>query len=131
MAREANKILKREGTFWEPEYWDTYVRDAEHLARARRYTENNPVKAKLVGESRAWPWGSARLRDARGEARAPPTAVSTLQVGAPASFTDNLYQYPLSPPAVELPIKNLFPGAEVQLALGDGHHDFTPHYLTF
>ena len=26
IAREANKILKHEGSFWEREYWDTYMR---------------------------------------------------------------------------------------------------------
>jgi hypothetical protein len=25
----ANKILKHEGSFWEREYWDTYMRDAD------------------------------------------------------------------------------------------------------
>jgi hypothetical protein len=31
--------------------------------RAQRYTENNPVKAALVAERKAWRWGSARWRD--------------------------------------------------------------------
>ena len=30
---------------WEREYFDTLIRDEEHLKRAIRYTENNPVKA--------------------------------------------------------------------------------------
>src|SRR5258707_1983569 len=39
IAREANKILKREGSFWEREYWDIYMRDADQLIAARRYIE--------------------------------------------------------------------------------------------
>ena len=48
---------------WEREYFDTLIRDGEHLKRAIRYTENNPVKAALVAERKAWQWGSARWRD--------------------------------------------------------------------
>jgi REP element-mobilizing transposase RayT len=66
IAREANKLLRREGAFWEREYWDTYMRDEEQLARARRYTEQNPVKAGLVRDAKAWPWSSARFRDEYG-----------------------------------------------------------------
>jgi putative transposase len=67
IAREANKLLGRQGAFWEREYWDTYLRDEEQLAKARRYTEQNPVKAGLVREAQAWAWSSARLRDERGK----------------------------------------------------------------
>jgi len=50
-------------TILEREYFDTLIRDGEHLKRAIRYTENNPVKAALVAERKAWRWGSARWRD--------------------------------------------------------------------
>jgi len=62
-ARAANLALKRGGRFWEREYFDTLIRDEEHLKRAIRYTENNPVKATLVAERKTWRWGSARWRD--------------------------------------------------------------------
>lgn len=62
-ARAANLVLLRSGHFWEREYFDTLIRDEEHLKRAIRYTEANPVKAGLVAERKSWPWGSARLRD--------------------------------------------------------------------
>ena len=62
-ARTANLILGRSGHFWEREYFDTLIRDEEHLQRAVRYTESNPVKAKLAIERKVWFWGSARLRD--------------------------------------------------------------------
>jgi len=62
-ARAANLALNRRGRFWEREYFDTLIRDGEHLKRAIRYTENNPVKAGLMAERKAWRWGSARWRD--------------------------------------------------------------------
>ena len=65
-ARQANRFLGRRGHFWAKDYWDTYMRDAEHELRARRYVENNPVKAGLVQDPRDWPWTSARLRDEYG-----------------------------------------------------------------
>jgi REP element-mobilizing transposase RayT len=48
IAREANKLLGREGTFWQREYWDTYMRDTAQAVKAIRYIEANPVKANLV-----------------------------------------------------------------------------------
>lgn len=62
-SRACNLALKRRGQFWEHEYFDTLVRNADHLKRAVKYTENNPVKAGLVAERKAWRWGSARWRD--------------------------------------------------------------------
>ena len=70
-AKRANEILGRTGPFWQPEYYDRYVRDADHLDSAIRYIENNPVKAGLCMEQRDWPFGSARLR---ADARAAETA---------------------------------------------------------
>lgn len=65
-ARAANKLLARSGHFWEREYFDTLIRDAAHLGRAIRYTDNNPLKAGLVRDPREWRWSSARWRDAFG-----------------------------------------------------------------
>jgi len=62
-SREANKLLRRLGQFWQEDYYDTLIRDEAHLKRAIRYTEQNPVKAYLVKAARAWPWSSARHRD--------------------------------------------------------------------
>jgi REP element-mobilizing transposase RayT len=62
-ARAANLQLNRSGRFWEREYFDTLIRNDEHLRRAIRYTENNPVKAGLVAQRKIWRWGSARHRN--------------------------------------------------------------------
>jgi len=53
-AKEVNKLLRREGTFWEGDYFDRYVRDEDHLRRVVRYIENNPVKAGLVRRKEDW-----------------------------------------------------------------------------
>ena len=66
IGREANRLLHREGSFWERDYWDTYMRDSAHSAKACRYIENNPVKAGLVRQAQDWPWTSARCRDRYG-----------------------------------------------------------------
>jgi len=62
-SHEINKRLGRTGQFWAEDYWDTYMRDAEHESRTRGYIENNPVKAFLVRDAKEWPWSSARWRD--------------------------------------------------------------------
>jgi len=65
-AREANKVLRKRGTFWSVDYWDTFMRDSDHELKARNYTERNPVKAALVSSAKDWPWSSARFRDLYG-----------------------------------------------------------------
>ena len=51
-AGEGNKILNREGAFWQHESYDHYVRDEAELNRIRRYILQNPVQAGLVSD-----WG--------------------------------------------------------------------------
>jgi REP element-mobilizing transposase RayT len=59
-SKQANKILRTSGTFWEREYYDHLVRNESELVRAIAYVEDNPSKAGLVD----WPWVWARRRDA-------------------------------------------------------------------
>jgi putative DNA methylase len=61
-AKEANKLLAREGTFWMPDYFDRYVRNEKHFTRAVEYVENNPVKAGLCRTPEDWPFSSAWFR---------------------------------------------------------------------
>lgn len=58
-AKEANKLLKRAGTFWQPEYIDRTIRDERHLASAIWYVHANPVKAGLAARAEDWPFSSA------------------------------------------------------------------------
>ena len=62
-AVAANKLLKRGGSFWQREYWDTFMRSEEQEKTATRYVESNPVKAKLCRTAEEWPFSSARFRD--------------------------------------------------------------------
>jgi REP element-mobilizing transposase RayT len=62
-SRLANVPLRRNGKFWQEDYYDTLIRDAAHLKRAIHYTEQNPMKAFLAKAARDWPWSSARHRD--------------------------------------------------------------------
>jgi putative transposase len=62
-SRLANRVLGRKGAFWQEDYFDTLIRDEEHLQKAKRYAERNPVKAALVKSARDWKWSSARRRD--------------------------------------------------------------------
>ena len=59
IAKQANQMLKQSGDFWQPDYYDRYIRDEEHLQKTIRYIDNNPVKARLVKEPAAWEFGSA------------------------------------------------------------------------
>ena len=51
-ARQANQLLKRTGSFWQVEYYDHLVRDAEDLWRQAEYAEGNPRRAGLE----VWKW---------------------------------------------------------------------------
>jgi REP element-mobilizing transposase RayT len=61
-SHQANKLLGRSGEFWFRDYFDRYIRNTEHLARAIDYIELNPVKARLVDDRKEWRWSSAPRR---------------------------------------------------------------------
>ncbi len=58
-AQEANKLLGRQGKFWQEEYFDRYIRDGRHFAAVVRYIEMNPVKAGLCERPEDWKYSSA------------------------------------------------------------------------
>lgn len=64
-SKAINKRLHRNGTLWQRDYHDRYIRDDEHFAAALAYIHDNPVKAGLVARAEDWPFGSARLLDTR------------------------------------------------------------------
>jgi hypothetical protein len=51
-AKVANKLLGREGEFWQDDYYDRLIRDSKDLARTVQHVRDNPLKAGLVD----WPW---------------------------------------------------------------------------
>lgn len=58
-SKKINRILHRQGRFWQAEYHDRVVRDDDHYANTFRYIEANPVKAGLVDDAEDWRWSSA------------------------------------------------------------------------
>ena len=66
-AKAANKILRRHGEFWQREYFDRYIRNAEHYAEAIAYIEENPVRAGLARVKTDWPCSSATVRQTRND----------------------------------------------------------------
>ena len=55
-GREANRILRRTGDFWQREYFDILVSSERQLEFFLRYVLNNPVKAGLCAQVFQWPW---------------------------------------------------------------------------
>ena len=59
-ATQGNRLLNRVGhSFWQHESYDHWIRDDTDFAHCVRYTEDNPVKARLCTNPRGWPWSSA------------------------------------------------------------------------
>jgi len=58
-AHEINAARGTNGSFWQEDYFDRFIRNTDHLERARFYIENNPVKAGLCATPEEWPWSSA------------------------------------------------------------------------
>jgi len=83
IACEANKMIRRQGVFWEREYWDTRMRTGDQLRKAVRYIEGNPVKAGPARQAKDWPWSSARFRDEYGVLRTPTPAVAASPPAGP------------------------------------------------
>ena len=59
-AKEANRILRTRGVFWQREYYDHLVRDEVEFEKAVKYVLDNPTKAGL----RDWAWVWMRRQDA-------------------------------------------------------------------
>lgn len=55
-ARRANKLLNREGQFWQQESYDHYARNPEEAERIAIYIANNPPNAGLVEKWHDWSW---------------------------------------------------------------------------
>lgn len=54
-SNEVNRMVKRTGTAWGQESFDTMVRDAQHLARVVQYIGKNPARAGISREKwRRW-----------------------------------------------------------------------------
>jgi putative DNA methylase len=61
-ANKANVLLKRQGVFWQEEYFDRLIRDQKHFETTIYYIENNPVVAGLCQSPTDWHYSSAGER---------------------------------------------------------------------
>jgi len=57
-ANQANRLLERQGAFWQEESFDHWVRDAEEYGRIVAYIDANPVEAGLCERADAWVWST-------------------------------------------------------------------------
>jgi putative transposase len=55
-AVHCNKYLKKRGSFWQAESFDTLIRNNNHFFNCVHYTLQNPVKAGLVTNWKEWKW---------------------------------------------------------------------------
>lgn len=55
-AREINLVLQRQGTLWQREYYDHWVRTDQEMWNVVEYVRQNPVRAKLVSDPESWKW---------------------------------------------------------------------------
>ncbi len=55
IGKYANKILRKEGRFWEKESFDMYIRNANMLDNVIAYILNNPVKAGIADSWELYP----------------------------------------------------------------------------
>lgn len=69
-AHEANKVLGREGEFWQRESYDHLIRSNEDFTRCVDYIAQNPVKAGLVKDAGEYQLSSA-CRSQRNAGEAP------------------------------------------------------------
>ncbi len=61
-AHEANKLLRREGQFWQHESYDHWVRNDNELERIVEYINANAVRAGLASRAHEYFWCSAHDR---------------------------------------------------------------------
>ena len=55
-ALQANRLLHRQGQFWQRESYDHLIRDATEMTRIISYVLENPVKAGLTNDWQTWPY---------------------------------------------------------------------------
>jgi len=65
-AKEINKLLGKEGTLWQSEYFDRIVRSPEHAARIDGYIMENARKARIEGT------GKVFVKEQEGDGTSPP-----------------------------------------------------------
>lgn len=60
-AQVINKLLGRQGTFWQEESFDRVIRNDKELQNIINYTIQNPVKAGIVENWQAYPYSYSKM----------------------------------------------------------------------
>ncbi|TAN59817.1 transposase [bacterium] len=61
-VRYINQAYKRTGTLWEGRFKSSLISRDEYLLSCARYIELNPVRAKMAGSPKDYPWSSFGFR---------------------------------------------------------------------
>lgn len=61
-AKTINRVLGLRGRFWQPDYYDRFIREDGHLHTVITYIEGNPVNAGLCCSAEEWLFSSAKWR---------------------------------------------------------------------
>jgi putative transposase len=59
-TRESNRILLRQGPFWQHESYDHFIRNEAEFKKTIEYVLLNPVKAGLVEDWTQWKWSFSK-----------------------------------------------------------------------
>jgi REP element-mobilizing transposase RayT len=59
-AVRINRMLGRQGAFWQRDWFDRWMRSESERMKTRQYISENPVKAKLARKPEAYPWWHSR-----------------------------------------------------------------------
>ena len=79
-AKQANKVLKRQGEFWHKDYFDRFMRDEGHYQATVEYIHRNPVMAGLCESEEDWKWSN---RDRISQDRGRPALEEVTRAGRP------------------------------------------------
>jgi acyl-coenzyme A synthetase/AMP-(fatty) acid ligase/REP element-mobilizing transposase RayT len=78
-ARKINQLLGRDGSIWQQDYFDRFIRDGEHFRNVLHYIEHNPVAAGLVDVPDAWRFSSASAASGGGDKSVPTPSLAPYQ----------------------------------------------------
>ncbi len=59
-AFQCNKVLQRQGAFWQSESYDRVVRNEKEMEHTIQYILNNPVKAGLTKDTKDWKYSCCK-----------------------------------------------------------------------
>ena len=57
-ARRINRSRRTQGSLWQHQFWDRFVRHAREFSQRLEYMHMNPVRKGLVAKEEEWQWSS-------------------------------------------------------------------------